>query len=93
MKELLGRNYLAIFWAAVIVDLIMIFGPPLFTGSNKALLILLPRWVLMIAGLTALVWAHQEGKCASSRKTWMSVYLVFGFTLAGLLNGAFSPPS
>jgi hypothetical protein len=41
----------------------------------------------MMVGVQSLIWAGSAGTIGRKPRYWLSMYLIFGFTGAGALNG------
>jgi hypothetical protein len=88
LKRSIGERYLLWFGLAVGLDAILVFGPPALPPSPLSFPLLLSRWLVMIIGVWSVFWAFGEARIEHRRRYWLSVYLIVGFTLAGLLNGS-----
>ncbi|WP_151973237.1 hypothetical protein [Erythrobacter sp. EC-HK427] len=78
--------------AAFAIDLVIAFGPPLFSsGTAFRSAVLMSRWLVMAAIIFALASAFKKGLASRRRFVVMGSYAVWAFTAAALANGAFNP--
>ncbi len=90
MKVALARHWRWFTMAAIPLD-IAIAAVPHITGDFTDAMPLFPiRWLVMAGGVFALRWAQQSGAISDLTNGWVTTYLIFGFTTAGLIGGAFS---
>ncbi len=91
MKAAIARHWRWFVLAAIPFDIVIAVLPHL-TGDFTDVLPILPlRWVIMAVGAFALRDAHVSGAISSRTYGRAVLYLIFGFTAAGLLGGAMSP--
>jgi hypothetical protein len=87
MKRAIGDRYRLWVGAALVLDAVFVFGPPVFQPDSFNFPLMLSRWLVMIVGGYSLIWAHDAGTIGRRPRYWLSMYLIFGFTAAGALNG------
>jgi hypothetical protein len=90
LKQTLARHWRSFIGAAIALD-VAIVAVPHITGDFTDAMPLFPiRWLVMAGGVFALRWAQQSGAISGLTNGWVTTYLIFGFTTAGLIGGAFS---
>jgi len=77
---------------AVILDCLIILGPPFHTsGEPSAFMLVLPlRWLVMAGGFLGFHWSRDGGVSPCSSSAFATIYLILGFTIAGLMNLQFA---
>ena len=76
--------------AAILLDLAIVAIASVSNDFTAAMLVFPLRWLVMAGGFFALRWAHQAGALTLREFGWAATYLIFGFTAAALVGGAFS---
>ncbi len=93
MDRLFERYWFVLVGLALVLDAAIIFGPPLFREPElpQSTWVLLPaRWLVMMTLAWLAYRAGSEDYFTAKQLKWMAFYAIFGFTLAGILNGYFS---
>ena len=86
LRETVGRPYRLWIGLAVCLDAVLVFGPPAFGSLEWGYPVLFSRWLMMIIGIPSIVWAYREEHFEFNVRHWLTTYLVFGVTRAGVLN-------
>jgi hypothetical protein len=86
LKRAVAERYRLWVGLAIALDVVFVFGPPVLPPSAWGWSVMLGRWLVMMIGACSLIWAHREERIESSRRHWLTTYLVFGFTGAATLN-------
>ncbi|HEU4650588.1 MAG TPA: hypothetical protein VFS49_04165 [Croceibacterium sp.] len=84
----IAQHYRLCVGLAVALDAVLIFGPPVLPLNAWSWAVMLGRWLVMIIGGYALIWAFREERITYGMRHWLTTYLVFGFTGAAILNFA-----
>ena len=87
LKQALARRYRLWTGLAICLDAVLVFGPSVFESLERGYPVLFSRWLVMIIGVPSIVWAYREERFDFNDPHWLTTYLVFGFTLAAVLNG------
>jgi hypothetical protein len=89
MKKALARHWCWFVLAAIPMDIAIATVPHITGDFADAMFIFPVRWLIMAGGVFATRWAQQAGAISQGTAGWVANYLIFGFTAAALLGGAF----
>ena len=90
MKQAFARHWRWFIVSAIVLDTAIVALAYLTGDFTKAMVIFPLRWLVMAGGVFAVRWAEQGGALSRSVTGGASLYLVFGFTVAGLIGAELS---